>query len=48
MRIAERNPEKTLPVDQIKGYRCLSDEEFEALEEGSKQPGIYFYQHYNT
>lgn len=38
---AERNPEK-LTVDQIKGYRCLSDEEFEALEEGSKQPGIYF------
>lgn len=41
MMTAERNPEK-LTVDQIKGYRCLSDEEFEALEEGSKQPGIYF------
>ena len=39
---AERNPEK-LTVDQIKGYRCLSDEEFEALEEGSKQLAYIFY-----
>lgn len=38
---AGRNPEK-LTVDQIKGYRCLSEEEFEALEEGSEQSGIYF------
>lgn len=38
---AGRNPEK-LTTEQIKGYRCLSEEEFEALEYNSSQLDIYY------
>lgn len=39
---AGRNPEK-LTTEQIKGYRCLSEEEFDGLKYNSLQPDIYYY-----